>query len=68
MNRGRGLNETQMRALEDMIDATSVEDLITGVEVVCREKADHIRAEWQDEALAKDWEAVARVLSKVVLP
>jgi hypothetical protein len=45
--------------IEAYIDANSVEAALDAVATVCREKADHVRAEWQDEATAKTWECQA---------
>lgn len=42
--------------LEALIDATSLLDVLTGLELVCSEKAEHVRSNWQDKALAKLWD------------
>lgn len=57
--------------LEDIMDQFTLPDMISAIEDLCHEKADHIRANsWQtmpdDEALAKEWEKCAKVLSRAV--
>jgi hypothetical protein len=47
--------------LEAMIDATSLQHVLTGLELICSEKADHIRSNWQDEKLAKLWDKASTV-------
>lgn len=42
--------------LESLIDQTSLLDVLVGLELVCAEKAKHVRINWQDEALAKLWD------------
>ena len=59
--------------LEDIMDQFTLPDMISAIEDLCHEKADHIRANsWpmramaDDEALAKEWEKCAKVLSRAV--
>jgi len=48
-------------ALEALVDAHSVADVLFDLEAICLEKADHIRANWQDSVTAKNWDKAARV-------
>lgn len=48
--------------LETMIDAYGVQHVVQVLAVVCREKAEHIRASYDDVGLAHRWDAVAVVL------
>lgn len=41
--------------LEAMIDAHGLLHVLCGLELICDEKAEHIRANWQDRDLAKEW-------------
>ena len=45
--------------LEAEVDRTSVSQVVQTLADVCREKAQHIRENWQDEGLAKVWDRVA---------
>lgn len=47
--------------LESLIDQTSLLDVLVALELVCAEKADHIRHNWQDAKLAKDWDRASKV-------
>ena len=50
--------------LEAAIDKSSALHVIRELETVLHAKAEHIRENWQDEALAKAWESVAVALEK----
>jgi len=45
--------------LELMIDKFGLHNVLTALEQVCQEKADHIRSAWQDRVLANAWDAAA---------
>ena len=49
--------------LEAMIDKHGLGHVLTGLELVCREKADHLRHNWQDSGLAKEWDRQAKKLA-----
>lgn len=49
--------------LERLVDATSLLDVLTGLELVCGEKAEHIRQNWQDKATARPWDKASRALA-----
>jgi hypothetical protein len=62
------LEETTLQnELEALIDGSSLTDVITALAVVCREKAEHLRENWQDRSTAKTWEQDATLLDKTVL-
>ena len=46
--------------LETLIDAHGVDSILESIGIVCRDKADHIRSNWQDNVLAGQWERVAK--------
>jgi len=52
------LNET----LERLIDDEGLLNVMVAVAEVCRAKAEHIRTNWGDKALAKRWDAAAKRL------
>ena len=42
--------------LEALIDATSLDQVVEALRVICYCKADHLRVNWQDPAGARTWE------------
>jgi hypothetical protein len=58
-------NSDDGRALEALVDKYSLECVIDALAVMCLEKADHVRSNWQDETLACDWERDAEALEDV---
>lgn len=57
------VNEAKYQ-LEEMIDALSTSTVINLLSEIASEKASHIRENWQDESLAKQWDRLASVLDK----
>lgn len=41
--------------LESLIDTHGLLHVITAIDLICNEKAEHIRANWQDKTTAKAW-------------
>ena len=54
------MNQSMTEQLEAMIDSSSLLDVLIGLELVCGEKADHIRVNWQDRSLAKLWDRASK--------
>lgn len=48
--------------IEKLIDASSLLDVLTAIELVCAEKADHIRLNWQDRTTASTWDAASKAV------
>jgi hypothetical protein len=48
--------------LEELVDASSLSAVIEALALMCREKADHLRSNWQDKNAARTWERDARKL------
>jgi len=53
------------RDLETLVDRIGLNSLVQLLAVVCEEKANHLRANWQDEVSAKAWERSAKALDKI---
>jgi hypothetical protein len=51
----RDLNQSELAALEALIDAAGIEAVIQGLSEICGLKAEHIASNWQDTILAKRW-------------
>lgn len=49
--------------IEGYIDRQSLSVLLSLVEEICREKAEHVLTNWQDKAMSKAWEHNARTVS-----
>ncbi len=52
--------------LEAMVDAHGLLHVITGLSLICGEKAIHIQTNWQDKSLAKVWGKAATVLDGTI--
>ena len=52
-------------ALEHLIDNHGLDVVLTELVSICEEKAEHVRANWQDNPLAVTWEKRANKLDKV---
>lgn len=50
--------------LEAIVDKYSTSTVIAMLEEIASAKAQHVRENWQDEPLAKQWDRLAAVLSK----
>lgn len=49
-------------SIETLIDTYSLLDVLTAIECICSEKADHIRVNWQaDTLLARHWDSASVV-------
>ncbi len=53
---------TNICELEVYIDKTSLSNVLDELADICNEKAEHIRTNWQDGLLAKEWEKAAKAL------
>jgi hypothetical protein len=51
--------------LERLIDRHGLVEVTVGLELVCSEKAEHLRVNWQDAKSAKPWESAARRFIKL---
>ena len=51
--------------LEALIDATSLQHVLIGLECICGEKAEHIRVNRQDKATARPWDAASKLCGKI---
>jgi hypothetical protein len=51
--------------LEALIDRHGLQHILTGLEIVCGEKAEHICHDWQDASTAKAWDAAARKIGRL---
>lgn len=53
-----------MIALETMVDTVGLRNVLYALSTICGEKAEHLRANWQDHASAKVWDHAAGKLDK----
>lgn len=54
-----------MAHLEDIMDATSVGELLNAIAEICGEKGEHIARGWPSASLAKLWDKRARILERI---
>jgi hypothetical protein len=52
--------------VEEYIDSSNVANALDAIATVCREKAEHIRANWQDQATANNWDVVAKRIDTAI--
>jgi hypothetical protein len=48
--------------IELMIDAHGLLHVLTAIECICGEKAEHIRVNWQDRNTAKPWDIASKAV------
>lgn len=59
------MDEEELRnELKESIDLNSLEFWLLEIGQICRDKAAHIRENWQDEKLARDWDLAANAVEK----
>jgi hypothetical protein len=54
----------RVEALEALVDSETLGDVLIALHLVCLEKAEHLRCNWQDELTAKVWERAANAVRK----
>ena len=47
--------ESLVEELEPIVDASSVSAILEALSDICHLKADHIKTNWQDLAMARQW-------------
>lgn len=57
-------NSEPMKALESMIDAVGLRNVLFALKHITEAKADHISENWQDPVTEKSWNHNAAVLEK----
>lgn len=51
--------------LETMMGSVGVNDMLSLMADICAEKAEHIRSNWQDDALAKAYDRAGKALDRL---
>lgn len=52
--------------LELMVDRNGLFHVLTGLAIICEEKAEHLRSNWQDEITAKTWQRDANQIERIL--
>ena len=60
------ITQEQTDALEALIDRTDLNQVLDALSAICREKAEHLRVNWQDQQSARVWREAARKIGHVV--
>lgn len=47
-------------ALEALVDRHTAKGVLNALSQICEDKAEHVRTNWQDENLAKNWDHVGQ--------
>jgi len=53
-----------MIVLEAMVDAAGLRNVVWALASICWDKAEHVQSAWQDDQLARDWNANAAMLNR----
>ena len=59
------LTQDEAVALEALVDRCDLETVVDALGLICAEKAEHLRSNWQDGASAKLWDKRCRALQKL---
>ncbi len=54
-----------VEAIEALVDSETLQGVLIAAHLVCIEKAEHLRINWQDEITAKVWDRAATATYKV---
>ena len=57
--------ENIREALEDLLDANSLDDILELLSDICHDKAEHVSSMWQDDNLSKCWIKNAEIINKM---
>lgn len=49
-------------ALEELVDSDGLADVLSALELMCYEKAEHLQCNWQDSATAKLWNRCGKAI------
>lgn len=52
--------------LEHLVDHAGLYSVAEALEKICHEKAEHVRANWQDNVSAKNWERAGKAFGALV--
>ena len=55
-------NQDRVEQVEAVVDQCTLLDTVTALELMCYEKAEHLRVNWRDKASATQWERAAKAL------
>lgn len=59
------MNQETKDIIEKIIDENSLLETINAISEICYLKEDHVRSNWQDENLAKEWSKCGKEISKI---
>lgn len=59
------MTQEELQALEELIDANTLNAVIEALGEICHEKAEHIRTNWQDKVTARPWDIMGRKLHTI---
>jgi len=54
--------QEQHDMLEGLIDSCGLASILEAISAICDEKAEYVRANWQDEKAAKAWDTACGVV------
>ena len=61
------MNSEMLETIENIIDRVGVDELIEMLEMICNEKADHLRVNLRDPQSAKSWEKQGDAFARITV-
>jgi hypothetical protein len=58
---------TASETLESILDQYTMTTVIDFLACIASEKAEHVRSNWQDEPLARQWDRLSKTLEKAMV-
>jgi hypothetical protein len=52
--------------LEHLIDTNGLVETLEAIQTICYEKAEHLRANWEDDTGARAWDRAATLIARLV--
>lgn len=60
----RRLTDDKRAELEALVDSWSLASVLDALADICHGKSEHVRSNWQDTSLAKQWSLAATVANR----
>jgi hypothetical protein len=61
------ITQTDADVIESLVDKYGLERIVAGLALLCFEKAEHVRSNWQDVTGARGWDADGKRLETVAM-
>lgn len=62
----RDCTKEEIAQLEALVDGASLQGVLMALSDICGEKAEHVRTNWQDRGLARQWDTACGAIGCIV--